>query len=330
MASLWNILKSTAIDWVKDDAPRLGAALAFYAMLSLGPLLLLLLSGLALLFGDDAARGQMMGQIDGMIGQEGAAVIQQVLASAESQETGGVLATLIGVVMLMVGASGVFGQLQHALNTIWNVPTDEHRGIWRMVKGRFFSFAMVMGSGFLLLVSLFVSAGLAVMGEFAHAMLPGSEWVLQLVNQLVGLGVITALFALIFKYVPDVHVRWKDVWAGAALTAVLFTVGKLAIGLYLGHSAFSSTWGAAGSLVVVLVWVYYSAQILFFGAEFTQQVAARCRGKEKPCHRGEETPPSHRCSYGVISSTHGAVSVIDTGCLLHPWRIDRLCITLHP
>lgn len=278
MRTVWKLIKATAREWSDDNAPRLGAALAFYSMLSLGPLLLLILSGAGLLFGEEAARGQIIGQIDGLVGQEGAGLIQQVLASV-SETRSGVFATLIGIATLLLGASGVFGQLQEALNAIWNVTPKKGRGVWGIIKARFFSFTMVLGTGFLLLTSLVVSAVLAAVGEFSLAALPGTEILWQAINQLVGLAIITGLFAVIFKYVPDAKVAWRDVWLGAAITAMLFTLGKLAIGLYLGHSAFSSTYGAAGSLVVLLVWVYYSAQILFFGAEFTQ-VYMRHRGGE--------------------------------------------------
>lgn len=283
LRTAWTLLRQTADEWLADHAPRLGAALAFYSMLSLGPLLLLTLSFASIFFGEDAARGQIMGQIDGLIGQEGAATVQLVLAKTSDDTETSFLATLIGIVTLLVGASGVFGQLQDALNTIWNVPPRKHFNFWKLIRDRFLSFTMVLGTGFLLLISLVVSAGLAAVGEFGIYLLPGTEFLFQFVNQVVSLGIITALFAVIFKYVPDTKVAWGDVWLGAFITALLFTLGKLAIGLYLGQSAFSSTYGAAGSLVVLLVWVYYSAQILFFGAEFTQvysrRVGARQRNK---------------------------------------------------
>lgn len=275
MRTAWKLLKQTYHEWTDDDAPRLGAALAFYSMLSLGPLLLLLLSTTGLFFGPEAARGQIMGQIDGMIGREGASVVQEVLASS-AEKKDGIIATLIGAVTLLLGASGVFGQLQTSMNRIWNVKPPEGQGIWGMLKARFLSFTMVLGTGFLLLISLAASAALAAIGEFGTELLPASELIWQGTNQLLSFGLTTVLFALIFKYVPDAIIAWRSVWIGAAITAALFTLGKLAIGLYLGQSAFSSTYGAAGSLVVLLVWVYYSAQILFFGAEFTQVYASHC------------------------------------------------------
>jgi membrane protein len=277
MRHIWKLLKETASEWSSDDAPRLGASLAFYTMLSLGPLLLLAVSGAGLLFGEQAARGQIIEQLHGLIGPEGAQAIQDVLASTVNQKSSGWLATIVGVGTLLFGASGAFGELQAALNRIWNVKPAAGRGVWGIIKSRFFSFTMVLGTGFLLLVSLVVSAGLAALAEFDLGFaLPGLATFWQLVNQGVGFGVITLLFAILFKFVPETQVDWRDVWVGAALTAALFTLGKLAIGLYLGHSAFSSTYGAAGSLIALLVWVYYSAQILFFGAEFTQ-VHARHR-----------------------------------------------------
>ena len=272
MRLIWKLLKDTFTEWNDDNAPRLGAALAFYSMLSLGPLLLLILTGTGFVFGEDAARGQIIGQIEGLVGHEGASIIQQVLASTASTK-GGILATLLGLATLLLGASGVFGQLQEAMNAVWNVAPKKGGGFKKLIMRRFFSFTMVIGTGFLLLISLVVSAGLAAMGQFSLGFLPGAAFLWQVVNQLVGFGVITGLFAILFKYVPDARIEWRDVWIGAAITAALFTVGKLAIGLYLGHSAFSSTYGAAGSLVVLLVWVYYSAQIMFFGAEFAQVYA---------------------------------------------------------
>lgn len=276
MRQALNLLMNTARKWLDDDAMSMGAALAFYSMLSLGPLVLLVLSGTALVFGEQAARGQMMAQIEGLVGADGALAVQQVLAAAGQQKASGLLATIIGFVTLLIGASAVFGQLQQALNRIWNVTTPPKGGFKRLIKRRLLSFSMVLGTGFLLLVSLLVSAALAAVAEFSLPLLPGgTSFPMQTLNQLVGFGVITGLFGVIFKYVPDTPVPWRDVWFGAAITAALFTVGKLAIGLYIGHSAMASAYGAAGSLVVLLVWVYYSSLILFFGAELTYAQAQR-------------------------------------------------------
>ncbi len=270
----WEVLKQTSSEWLDDHAARLGAALAFYSVLSLAPLLVIVLAIAALVFGEEAARGQLVAQIEDMVGTEGARAIQEIIAHAQKPEAG-ILATVLGVVTLLFGAAGVFGQLQDALNTIWEIQSKPGRGIWGFLKARFFSFAMVLGTGFLLLVSLVLSAALAALGKYMTDALPGLGPVWQVVNFGVSFGVITLLFALIFKVVPDVIIAWKDVWVGAALTALLFTLGKFLLGLYLGRSSVGSAYGAAGSLVVLVVWIYYSAQILFFGAEFTQVYAKR-------------------------------------------------------
>jgi membrane protein len=205
-----------------------------------------------------------------------------MIQRAEQPSTG-LLATVVAVITLLFGASGVFGQLQDALNTVWGVEPKEGRGVWGFIKDRFLSFVAVVGTGFLLLVSLVLSSALAAVGKWFSGVLPLPEAVLQALNFLVSFVVITGLFALIFKVLPDARVAWRDVWVGAALTALLFTIGKFAIGVYLGKSNVASAYGAAGSLVIVLVWVYYSAQILLYGAEFTQVYANR---------RGERIVPA--------------------------------------
>jgi membrane protein len=211
-----------------------------------------------------------------LVGGPAAAGIEAIVASAQSPAAG-VLSTLVGVVTLFIGASGVFGELQASLNTVWEVQARPGRTLWNEVKARFFSFTMVLGVAFLLLVSLLVNAVLSVLGAKFSAALPGGEVVWQALNFLLSLAVVSALFALIFKYIPDAHVRWGDVWLGGIVTAVLFTVGKLLLGLYLGKAAVGSAYGAAGSVIALIVWVYYAAQIFLFGAEFTQ-VQARRRG----------------------------------------------------
>jgi membrane protein len=215
-----------------------------------------------------------MGQISSLVGEQSAAAIKDMIQRAEQPSTG-LVATVVAVVTLLFGASGVFGQLQDALNTVWGVEPKEGRGVWGFIKDRFLSFVAVVGTGFLLLVSLVLSSALAALGKWFSGVLPLPEAVLQALNFMVSFVVITGLFALIFKVLPDARVAWRDVWVGAALTAALFTIGKFAIGLYLGKSNVASAYGAAGSLVIVLVWVYYSAQILLYGAEFTQVYANR-------------------------------------------------------
>ncbi len=273
----WAIAKETATDWSDDDASRLAASLAFYTLLSLAPLLIIVVAIAGMALGPEAARGQIATELGQLVGSQAAKGIEAVLASARSP-TGGTIGTIVGAVVLIVGASGVFGELQYALNHIWEVKAKPGRGILGEVKDRFFSFTMVLGVAFLLLVSLVLSAALSVAGRTFTSMLPGGELLWQGLNFAFSFCLITGLFALIFKYVPDVEIRWSDVWVGAAMTALLFTIGKSLLGVYLGKASFNSSYGAAGSLVVLVVWVYYSAQILFLGAEFTQ-VQARRRGR---------------------------------------------------
>jgi membrane protein len=262
--------------WNEDKIPRLGAALAYYTAFSLAPLLVIVIGVSALVFGEQAAQGRIVEQIGGLVGGKGAEAIQAMLQNAGARKSSGITATIIGLATLLFGASGVFGELQDGLNTIWGVKPRPGRGIFEMVRSRFFSFAMVLGIAFLLLVSLVVTAALSAMGKLGSTVV--SEPVLQGLNLALSLGVITALFAMIFKILPDVKIAWRDVWTGAFATAVMFTLGKSAIGLYLGKSGVASAFGAAGSFVILLVWVYYSAQILYFGAEFTR-IHARRQGR---------------------------------------------------
>lgn len=278
----FHLLKQTGIEWIDDKVPRLGAALAFYSVLSIGPLLLLSLAAAGLLFGHEAAQGKIVAEIQGVIGNDAATAIQDMVADSAQKEKAGIIASVIGIATLLIGASGVFGQLQDAMNTIWGLKSKPGRGIWGFIRGRFLSFTMVLGTGFLLLISLVVSTALATLTEYTSGLFTDYAFLMQGINFMISLGVISLLFAIIFKYLPDAKVAWRDVWIGAVMTALLFTVGKFAIGFYLGRSSFSSSYGAAGSLVVVLVWVYYSAQILFFGAEFTQVYANRFGNKIIP------------------------------------------------
>ena len=230
------------------------------------------IAGLA--FGREATQGQIVNQISGLIGSEGAKGIETLIENA-SKPSSGVIATAFGIIVLLIGSSGFFGQLQEGLNTIWEVKPRPGRGILGIMKDRFLSFTMVLGVGFLLLVSLVISAGLVALGEILGTFMPGTVIVGYILNVIISLLVTTLLFAMIFKILPDVKISWKDVWIGAAATAFLFTVGKLLLGLYLAKANIASAYGAAGSLVVILVWVYYSAMILFLGAECTQVYANR-------------------------------------------------------
>ncbi len=289
--TVWGLLKVTAKEWDQDQAPRLGAALAYYAVFSLAPLLVIAVSIAGLVFSRDAATGQVVEQIQGLIGRDAAVAVQEIIKNT-SQPTTGIFASLIGLIMLLFGASGVFNELEQSMNRIWDIPPKPSSGWWQLIKDRFFSFLMVLGTGFLLLVSLIVSAVLAAIGQFFVDLVPGFSILMHALNFGVSLIVVTALFALIFKYVPHAEIAWNDVWIGAALTAILFTIGKMLISLYIGHSSFSSAYGAAASFVVILLWVYYSSQILFFGAEFTQVYANTYGSRIRAESTGRLTQPS--------------------------------------
>jgi membrane protein len=269
-----NLIQETFKEWSEDKASRLAAALSYYTIFSIAPLLVIAIALAGLVFGREAATNQVVGEIRGLVGEDGAQVIQTILQNA-SKTTSGVLATVIGIVTLLIGASGAFGQLQDSLNTIWEVKPREGRGIKGILRDRFLSFSMVLVIGFLLLVSLVLSAVLSGIGKYLADVLPMSSVVLQAINFTISLAVTSLLFALIFKVLPDAYIRWRDVWVGSVVTALLFSLGRFLIGLYLGRSSVSSAYGAAGSLVVVLLWIYYSAQILFMGAEFTQVYAGK-------------------------------------------------------
>ena len=276
--TIWSLLHQTVSDWNAHEAPRLGAALAFYTILSLAPLVILVVAIAALVFGHSTAQSQLLGQVESMIGRQGSEAVKGMIEHAQ-EPASGAFASIIGVITLLFGASGVFGELQDALNKMWNVKPRDEGGVWTTIKQRFFSFGMVLAVGFLLLVSLAISAALSAFGKFFSGLLPMPEFVLGAVNFVVSLAGVTVLFALIFRYVPEMKVPWREVWIGATATAVLFTIGKLLIGLYLGKAAVGSAYGAAGSLVVVIVWVYYSAIIFFFGAEFTHVLDASRHAK---------------------------------------------------
>jgi len=269
---LWDLLRKTLTEWQEDKAPRLAAALAYYTAFSLAPILVIAIAVVGVVFDRQAAREQVVRQINSLAGPQGAELVDSMLNAAQDMGEN-VLATVFGLLALIFGATGVFGQLQDALNTMWEVAPKPQKGITGFIKKRFFSFTMVVGVGFLLLVSLAISAALSALSEWSVGLLPGLEAVMQGINFVVSLLVITLLFALVFKYVPDAEIAWWDVWLGAGVTALLFTIGKLLIGLYLGNTDVTEGFGAAGALVVILLWVYYSAQISFFGAEFTQVYA---------------------------------------------------------
>ncbi|MFO0774834.1 MAG: YihY/virulence factor BrkB family protein [Nitrospiraceae bacterium] len=280
-ARLWALLKQTAEEWSDDKVPRLGAALAYYTVFSIVPLLVIVITLIGVIFRSEAAQGYVIDQLSALMGPQSADAIKDMIRLADRPKTG-LFATIIATATLLLGASGLFGQLQEALNDIWGVKAKPGLGLWGYVQARFISLATVLGTAFLLLVSLVMSAGLAAFGAWYQGWLPAPEFVLQALELLLSIAVTTGLFAMMFKLLPDIDIDWADVWIGAALTAVLFTVGKFAIGLYIGKSDIGTAYGSAGSLVIFLVWVYYSAQIFLFGAEFTQVFAKEEGGHVVP------------------------------------------------
>jgi membrane protein len=271
--SIWQFLKTTINEWVEAEPFQLAAALSYYTLFSLAPLLLIAIGVAGFVFGREAAQNQIVETLQGMIGQDSAQTVQEMIQASNEKPKTGMMSTLIGFVALMFGAGGVVGQLQTSLNRIWEVKPKPGQGIWGFLRQRFFSFAMVLAIGFLLLVSLVVTAVLSSFTGMLSSYLGDATFVAHALDILVSFGFVTLLFALIYKYVPDVEIQWRDVWIGAALTSVLFTLGKYLIGLYIGTSGVSSTFGAAGSLITILVWVYYSSLIFFLGAEFTRVYA---------------------------------------------------------
>jgi membrane protein len=262
LKSYWGMVKQAGSEWWNDKAPRLGAALAFYITFSLAPLLVLVVAIAGFAFGREAAAGQLTDQLRDLVGEQGGAAIQSMIANASKPSTG-VIATVTSAVVLLFGAAGLFGQLQDALNTIWEV-NPPGGGIWAIIKRRFLSFSMVLGTSFLLLASLVVSTALSAITRWIDG------GVAQIGHFLLSFFIITALFAMLFRFLPDTEVSWRNVWFGAFVTSLLFNIGKHLIGLYLGRSAVGSAFGAAGSLAVLLTWLYYSAQIFLFGAELTK------------------------------------------------------------
>ena len=273
--SIWQFLKTTINEWVEAEPFQLAAALSYYTLFSLAPLLLIAIGVAGFVFGREAAQNQIVETLQGMIGQDSAQTVQEMIQASNEKPQTGMWSTIIGFVALLFGAGGVVGQLQTSLNKIWEVTPKPGQGIWGFLRQRFFSFAMVLAIGFLLLVSLVVTAVLSSFTGMLSSLLGDATFIAHAVDILVSFGFVTLLFALIYKYVPDVEIEWRDVWVGAALTAILFTIGKYLIGLYIGTSGVSSTFGAAGSLITILVWVYYSSLIFFLGAEFTRVYATQ-------------------------------------------------------
>ncbi|UEM22348.1 YihY/virulence factor BrkB family protein [Skermanella mucosa] len=285
----WRILVTAFNGWLEDRAASMGAAIAFYTLFSLAPMLLLIIAITGLVFGPEAAQGALMGQLEGMMGREGAAALQAMIASA-GKPVSGTIATVVALVTLIVGATTVFAELQSSLNVIWKAEPPQGSSVVWLVKVRLLSLSLIGAIGFLLLVSLVVSAGLTALSDYLAGIMPGLDLMMQVTNLVISLAVVTTLFAMIYKMLPDARIPWRDVWFGSFITAVMFSIGKLLISLYLGSSNIASAYGAAGALVIVLMWVYYSAQIFLFGAEITWAFSlthgSRARGHAQPAAQG--------------------------------------------
>ena len=292
--SIWDVFKSSVAQWFEDQPFQMASSLAYYTIFSLAPLLIIVIAIAGFAFGEQAAEQQIVGKIQGTIGQQGAEAVQRMIQNASSQPKTGMISAIVGFVALLFGAGGVVGQLRTSLNTIWGVAPKPGQGVWGFMRQRFISFAMILGIGFLLLVSLVVSAAVTGLAQLIGNFL----MLAYALDLLISFLFITALFAMIYKFLPDVQIQWRDVWIGAALTSLLFTIGKFLIGLYLGHSSVTFTYGAAGSLITILLWVYYSSLIFFLGAEFTQVYATRYGSGVAPAEQAvpigvlpRKTPP---------------------------------------
>jgi membrane protein len=265
----WTLVKAAGQSWLDDYAASMGAAISYYTVFSLAPLLLIVISVAGLVFGDEAVRGELFGQLQGLMGEDAAKAIQEMLAGV-SKPAHGIIGTTVGLLILLVGATTVFGELQDALDRIWRAPDrPKGGGLWGLIRARLLSFGMILCLAFLLVVSLVMGAVISALGKWWGPLFGGWEVLAQVVNLAVGFGLTTVIFAVIYKMMPRVHIKWHDVWIGALVTAALFTIGKFLIGLYIGKSGVASGFGAAGSIVIIFIWVYYSAQIFLLGAEFT-------------------------------------------------------------
>jgi len=301
---MWNVAKQAVYAWLDDYAPSMGAALAYYTVFSIAPLLLIVVSIAGLVFGEQASEGHLVAQIETLTGTQAAQALQDLLRSVNKPARGS-FAAVSGVVVLIIGATTVFAELQDALDRIWRAPARGTSGLWNLVRARLLSFGMILGIGFLMIVSLIASAALAALGTWWNPAFGEWERLAKAFNALFSLGFLTVSFALIYRIIPRVKIRWSDVWLGAALTAALFSVGKLLIGLYIGRSSFTSTFGAAASFAVLLVWIYYAAQIFLLGAEFTCIYAyshGSLKGKERPRVGAlQADPPNAAAGTGIAN-----------------------------
>jgi membrane protein len=274
ISKIFDLLKQTFAEWRDDDVPVLAAALSYYTAFSIAPLLIVLIAVVGLFFGEEAARGQIVTQLTSELGRDNAEFIQEIVQNANQEGESGIVATIVGLVALLIGASGVFEQLHNTLNRVWGI-VETPQGFGNLVRRRLLSFGMILVIGFLLLVSLVVSSVIASLDAFIVGIVPSVQLVMQLVSFVISFGIVTLLFAMIYKYLPDAEIAWRDVLVGAAFTSLLFNIGRWLLAIYLARTSTASSYGAAGSLAVLLLWVYYSAQIILFGAEFTQVYASK-------------------------------------------------------
>ncbi len=282
----WRFLKTVIVSWFNDRCLSMGAAIAYYAAFSLAPLLLLVIAIAALAFGREAAQGAIVGQLGALIGPEGEAALAALIENASRSGSGGVIANIVGVGALLLAATGAVGEIQSSLNVIWKASPSGESTIRAFLRRKILSYAFVVVMGFLLMTSLVVSAALAAAGDHLAAFVPGLDVILQAVNFIVSLAVVTAIFATLYKILPDTPIAWRDVWLGAVVAGLLFTIGKILIGAYIGSSAIASTYGAAAALVIILLWVYYTSQILLFGAELAHGYAECRLAKNLPATAG--------------------------------------------
>ncbi len=287
--TLFQLSRLAFRNWRGDFAPSMGAALAYYTVFSIAPLLVITIAVAGLVFGQDVAQDAVLEQARSLVGENGAKAIESMLASAQKPRQG-LIAGVLGIITLLIGSTTVFAELENNLNRIWKAETPPHSGLWNFARTRLLSFGLILAVGFLLIVSLVVTAAISALGKYWEGWFGNLEPLLQAVNFLVPLAIITVLFAMIYKFLPNVSIRWRDVWIGALVTSLLFSLGKFGIGLYLGKASVESSYGAAGALVVLLVWVYYSAQIFLLGAEFTK-VFAQHEGSRQPLKAERVTKP---------------------------------------